>query len=358
MARKRFCYLCGRETEGLVEGLCGRCYFQEKEFLRIPDRVEAVLCRGCLAYRKGRRWIPLGNDPETVLEDAVRKAVLDSLKMDRVEDPEIVLEFLETKAPSPSVHLFTLRVRVEGEVKGLPFREEGTVEVRVGEGLCPDCSRRAGGYYEAILQLRGEKGIDGERRRNLLDRMEERTALAARKDRKAFVTKIEEREEGIDFYLGSLSFARKAVRDLQQVYGGTITESATLVGADREGKRLYRTTLSLRFPPYQEGDILRVGKKPYQVVRLGVEKASLFDLESRKKVSLPFKALQGAERLGGKKETRKALVAEVLSDRIQLIDMEDFRTLSLKGRYPLRVGEEVEVFLGDETYLLRGEREG
>ncbi|HIH23061.1 TPA: hypothetical protein HA238_05000 [Candidatus Micrarchaeota archaeon] len=111
---------------------------------------------------------------------------------------------------------------------------EKRFKVDVGTGTCPDCGRISGGYYEAIIQVRTDDG-------NKTRIAQYATALEKRLSEKTFVSKVDEKKEGTDLYIGS----SKAV--VQYLHNSEIRALITrkLFGR-REGRRLYRTTFLIR----------------------------------------------------------------------------------------------------------------
>ena len=47
-----------------------------------------------------------------------------------------------------------LHLQLEGVISNLLFQEEHTIRTRMANGVCLTCTRRAGNYYEATVQLR------------------------------------------------------------------------------------------------------------------------------------------------------------------------------------------------------------
>lgn len=96
---------------------------------------------------------------------------------------------------------------------------------------CVDCDRSGSQYFEAIVQLRGDER-----------KIEKMTGMIVNKiEQKSFVPKIEELKEGIDIYCGSRN---EAIATLNSFALGFL-RTEKLAG-QREGKRLYRTTLLVR----------------------------------------------------------------------------------------------------------------
>ncbi len=240
---RRFCSVCGRVTDELIENMCGRCYVDERRPMKITPRIEARACKDCLRYFRRGRWTN-AKEEKGMLEEAALAAAEDSIRVE-MPKPKVELFVGTPKKTSASVYLIPFTATAKGRIEGLEIEAEESAEVRLSLGICEDCSRQRGGYYEAILQLRGDALSDENKRREVRRFVLERAAKG--EERRAFVARIEEPKEGLDFYLGSAKVARKLARALQQKFGGTTTESAKLFGK-REGKEIYRVTIAVRLP--------------------------------------------------------------------------------------------------------------
>lgn len=97
--------------------------------------------------------------------------------------------------------------------------------------MCAECARKGSQYFEAIIQLRGDE--------KRMDIMAER--LLKRISSRSFIPKIEELKEGLDIYCGSRNEAISALNSQQ--LGFLRTEK---LAGEKDGKRLYRTTLLVR----------------------------------------------------------------------------------------------------------------
>jgi len=105
------------------------------------------------------------------------------------------------------------------------------VELHIDRAQCVSCSRSASQYFEAIIQLRGAR-----------EDVEKMAQLVVRQiEQKSFVPKAEELKEGIDIYCGSRSEAIAALNS----FGLGFRRTEKLAG-QKEGRRLYRTTLLVR----------------------------------------------------------------------------------------------------------------
>jgi nonsense-mediated mRNA decay protein 3 len=245
----RFCPICGTATEDLIDNFCRDCFLKEKNPVAVPEKIETFLCRGCLKHLRHGRWTYISKDWDTVLGRAASWEVKKSLKTGDLQRPEVEVLVGPRKETSPASFSVPVRLKVSGVLKGVAMSTEMETSVEVRAGLCPNCARQSGSYYEAIIQIRGPSGgrVDPWVLEGIRDEVGRLVEGYGQEDGKGFITDIKELKEGVDFYLGSKTMARKIVRNLKTTYGGEMRETTTLVG-QRDGKGLYRSTILLRLP--------------------------------------------------------------------------------------------------------------
>ncbi|MEE8402187.1 MAG: NMD3-related protein [Candidatus Hydrothermarchaeaceae archaeon] len=333
---RTFCHICGRITADLYEGKCQRCFIKETPFLRLPN-LSVRLCKGCLRYLKKGRWNRAAGTFEDVLKKTCRYAVEESLRIE-MDNPKVDIQVGEPVKTANKVYRVNCNVRASGKVSGMTCEDEVETGVTVTLELCNDCSRRAGGYYEAILQLRGRADVD------------ELVSTLSR-EQTAFVTSVKKLKEGIDLYFASTQVARKSAKMIVEKYGGSLKESAHLQGVNKSGKSVYRVAISVRLPGFKKNDVVAFKGSVYQVLGFGGGRVSLFDLESRKKHFLSFKSLEIAAKLEGR--VIEAVVLEVIPDRIQVMETEYYKTLEFHLHVPLKVKDEISIFKNGGVFLLK-----
>ncbi len=189
--------------------------------IEVP-RLRLEMCPTCGRIRL-KRWVPFNvND----LAQWVRRQI-------RVSADSYTVSVSIRPENGKLLAVYT----VVGEIQGVPFRVFGQKEMEVVKKQCPECSLKAAGYYEAVIQLRGDKV------REMLRFL--RKYIESCGGPKAFIARVEEVRGGFDVYVGSRKIAEKAVRRLRQTYNAEVKRSYTLVG-ERDGRRIYRETLSVR----------------------------------------------------------------------------------------------------------------
>jgi nonsense-mediated mRNA decay protein 3 len=110
---------------------------------------------------------------------------------------------------------------------------EYSFPLKVQKVCCPSCSKQAGNYFEAIIQLRGDSKKVEENKKKIVKRLQ--------KD--SFIQDIRPAHSGFDIYVGY----KKGVPEAIKGVGIKPMITHKLSGQRKDGKRLYRTTYLLKF---------------------------------------------------------------------------------------------------------------
>ncbi|GEM_PF-39663 len=243
MFAMRRCPVCGKPMEGNLE-MCPECYAERKDIFWLDDIIELVKCPRCGFFKIKGKW------KEISFEDALVDAIYSSLRV----LPEFEVEDVFV-SPLTRGEVGRFVVKLEGLLDGKFVRAKKVVEVRVKREVCKRCSREAGGYYESIVQIRADDREISEEElevvRNIIIRVLERE----KENQKAFISKIVERKEGIDYYFGDRNIGRKISRLIAEELGGKIIESKK-IHTRRDGQDVYRFTYAVRLPAYRKGDVV------------------------------------------------------------------------------------------------------
>ncbi len=236
-----FCVVCGATGRALVDGVCAECAADRTLLVSAPQRGEVVVCPHCGARQVANHWDRAGSSPLLTAEDlAPFLTVHPEAGVRRVR-------WEETQATA-TVREFVGRATVV--FRGARREVEVPLSVRLVSKTCPDCSRKSGRYYTAILQLRGMTDRLTEKPAPLrarLDAVWKDLMADARSDWRHAVSWREELPEGWDCFFTDTLAARSVARLAKQRFGAKLTESASLFGR-KHGQDVYRVTFCLRFP--------------------------------------------------------------------------------------------------------------
>lgn len=206
----QICPKCGRndsEVEFLSSrNLCVECFSPKPD---LPSRITLEICKRCGNLKHGE-WKAGTN--HNMIEYIRIKAKLRGWELKRVD----------TKSGDAIL---------EHEIEGKKYLYHAHFDLQVDTSLCEDCSRKSGGYFEAIIQIRGPMGKVESMANRITRYLEEET----------FITKIEEHKNGTDIYAGSRN---KAAEILSRMKIKSLRTEKLY--SFKDGKNLYRTTFRIR----------------------------------------------------------------------------------------------------------------
>jgi 60S ribosomal export protein NMD3 len=330
--RESICPLCGGPSEG---DLCGRCRAGRTRWMTVAPRVEGVTCPTCGSRRTGAIW---QDSPLSREELAGELAIQAGRLIPEEKEPEFRVATRE-RSPNRTEAM----VRVRAQLFGVPVEDEATVEVIFREESCDRCSRISGGYFEGVVQVRADGRPLTPPERDVAARIagevEERLQVGG--SRLSFISRMTE-EEGLDIIVGENSMGERIAQEITGALGGRFTVHPKLTG-EKDGKRLYRITYSIRLPRLQKGDVIEAdgeylevretGKRQLKVFRLGTGSMTVFPPDS------PYRLL------GNVRDAVPALVAYTEAGVAGVLDPETLATREVRmpGWVKTAAGSEVRV---------------
>lgn len=331
-----FCPECGDTVQSRSEPLpgaprdrdrllCDDCYFQKFDLVDAPDRIQVQVCARCGAVHRGNRWVDVdAQDYTDVGVDQVTEKLgvhLDATDVTWGVEPE-------------QVDQTTIRMHCQfaGIVRGTAVEEEVMVPVKIARQTCSRCGRIAGGSYAATIQVRARDRVpSSEEQSDAVEIAEEIVAeREADGDREAFVTEIDETEDGTDIKLSTTKLGGLIADRIVQELGGGVSESATLITEDSDGNEVYRVTYSIRLPRYKPGDVIdpEDGDGPVLVRTVGGAVTGV-----RLRTGDPFQTdddLADATRIGTVADATDVTVVTVEDDHaVQVLDPETYEATTV-----------------------------
>ncbi|SVD04581.1 uncharacterized protein METZ01_LOCUS357435, partial [marine metagenome] len=218
-----------------------------------------ICCKSCFSLKIPGTWIEFDD-----LDSSVSHFINESIAWN--QDASKQNSNLSLKQLDPQK--FRASIDCEGDYHGIILNNTIKTEIQIKFQVCQTCSRQAGGYYEAILQVRTK-------RKSILDEAVEMVYNqidSAPSD--FFTTEAGPVRGGYDFQLSSTDKARSISRDLMIKLGGHVIETNTLVGR-KDGKDLLRHTFGVRLPSVGVRDYLFIDDKVWKIARLDKRRAKL-----------------------------------------------------------------------------------
>jgi nonsense-mediated mRNA decay protein 3 len=226
--------------------MCEVCTRKRIKLVEVPENVPWVRCARCGIVEIQGKWVFISEDK--IWNELIQRHVLFHKN---AEDVGLAFE-----PQTISDRHTLLHIQVEGVVDDLSYTEEHTMRARMANGVCLTCTRRAGNYFEATVQVRssGRRLSDSEFKvlRASLDDVIENLS----DDPMFFITSEGAVTGGYDVVLGSKGLARSWGRHMVTHYGDHISESNSTVGR-KDGIDVTRLTLLYRKPGYDLGDVVK-----------------------------------------------------------------------------------------------------
>jgi nonsense-mediated mRNA decay protein 3 len=209
----KHCPICNRssaDTKFFGE-FCSYCV-ESKMQKKLPDEVELTVCHRCGMIKSKGGYMEHTSE---ALEDALSQVIKGyRIRLMSADEDSVTLKITED-LPEYSVTV------------------NKKIHIKWKKQMCERCNRISGGYYEAVIQLRGSDSEKMERFVNRVTRYFEK--------RNEFITKVKEADNGLDIYLSNkkLAAAYLSSHDVEFV------PSYTLYGL-KQGKKVYRHTYAVR----------------------------------------------------------------------------------------------------------------
>jgi len=232
----KFCPQCGKITDDLIDSLCRECFMRAIRLIE-PEamKVSVSMCRNCGAYfRGGETRISIEDAVVHKVTREIRRRYRDRLGSCVVEVKRIVKDNVRRRA--------IVTVSVIAEIRGVTVEQTGEIEVDIKTGTCDRCSRIAGGYYAAIVQIRAQNRFPADD--ELATAVEIAQSSLSGDD---FVSRQRLLKEGLDIYVSSMECGRRISRAIVKRLGGKFTESQRLYGR-KDGRNIYRASFVVRLP--------------------------------------------------------------------------------------------------------------
>ncbi|MDE1856567.1 MAG: hypothetical protein KGH98_00620 [Candidatus Micrarchaeota archaeon] len=210
----KYCPTCERSSNDarFIGEFCEFCV-RAKITKRMKDSVEVIACKNC-----GKIKTPLGF--ENVSKAAMGDAIAHELG---AKGCKVTVERFDDRGAD---------LWMECETEDGPIEFDYPVRLKIRKQMCMQCYRRTSGYYEALVQLRGDM--------NKCSALVKRLTRYA-EGRGAFIAKVEELDNGYDVYVSDKLLAG----EFFTFHKLKPKRSFTLYGM-KKGKRLYRNIYLLR----------------------------------------------------------------------------------------------------------------
>lgn len=244
------CEFCGYD----YEKTCPRCYSNSHKLISLKKKPKITRCSMCGKYLVSGKWVV--NSLAATIESLLNK----NLSIDKLPHQiNIKTEFSE------SGETVFLTIRAEGTLEGFTWQQTLHRPIPIELKSCTLCSRKAGNYYEAIIQIRASGRLPVEEELKKASDV----ILAIASPRQNTILREKKVTGGVDYYVAPIRTARLMARHLKRI-GATLSENTHHLSQNRlTGKAILRWAILARLPDYNVGDFVEMNQKLYQVISIG-----------------------------------------------------------------------------------------
>lgn len=356
------CVICGKHEAYMpLNHFCPSCYMINHPLLpqtTSEPSLQVPFCNFCAQLKIGRKWYPL-EDSSTL--ESLKIELSHVLELQNDITLRIQLTNIEYSA-SGIPHLLNIHLTAERQLAPVDQfqqeQQEFVIELVVSP--CRQCMKFQSAHYEAVLQIRADqRKLESEEAQWISQQLIEQTNKAAEKNANVYISKLEERPEGLNFYFSAASLALRLARELADSTAAHLQVSYKLVSAHPSLKHpIKRATIRLRLPSYHIGDFVSFRLKSSEsseVVQILAFTRGMVQYHSYRnniKASDPVK--QFNERnpfvMASALQIRPFLIIAHLDDSVQVMDSLTYRTFEILKNHlepHINPGESINAILID-----------
>ncbi len=335
-----FCVECGEEAEQTIDGLCIECFLDGRKLISLPHHVDMKVCANCGDIGHGENaWATKD------LMQAVNDAAADAVEV--VKEAEVVS--VGTVQIEQEPHTYVVMVDVVLDIKGVKAEDSASTIVRVKNTVCKRCSRQLGNYYESILQIRASKDTSQNILRDVRNKVEGFVDSHSVTNRQLFITKIEEVQGGIDFYLSSMALGKAAAKELADAYCAETKEAAKLIGIKEDGQEMFRVTYLVRLPDFHAGDVVMFEGRYFKLIRVSGSGAKVIDIMNFRERAVKRSDVPSLKVHARCEDLPEAVVVSRGGSEIQILNPFNYSTADLNIPPGAEIGDTVRVVEIDDA---------
>jgi nonsense-mediated mRNA decay protein 3 len=315
-----FCVECGREIDIFRDGTCINCYIKNNSFTKGSEIIDIISCPHCNSFKFKNTWT--NDNFDDILKRIIKKTFFIS---NELKDVDIIINECDKKEKK------LCKITISGFLDTVKINEDHDVLIRIKKTVCDVCSRRYGGYHEAVLQIRANKRKLSKKEIQNIHYAVENLILGLhdKGNRALFLTDVGIEHGGIDFYLSDKGSAYTIIKKIQDKYGGIIKKSSKNIGM-KDSKQIYRMTYLLRLPSFRKGDFIFYNETYFYISAIYGDYAHVFDLSGWMENTIDVNELEKGNVIGGKELIKDMIFINQSDDDLQIMDPDSYKTIIIR----------------------------
>jgi nonsense-mediated mRNA decay protein 3 len=282
----RFCAVCGKKEGPFLDNMCENCYKRENPLeIKIIPSLDIEICPSCGTIFVSRAHIDTWSREES-LEEIIREIskskIIEKINVDFSYNSEFEDDIEESKIMNYGVKFFTMITTITAK----PYKEfgefirEGKTRLKMVRQSCDDCSKYKSGYFEAILQVRGENRKLTEKEEEEIENLIEKMMKQYEDARLAYILDLEVDNDGITANVSTKFLAETIAREIKNFTAGKLTVAYEHKTTSKDGTEVYTNTYLVRLPEFAVNDIIEYENQLWQVKNINENQVKMENLEN------------------------------------------------------------------------------
>ena len=315
-----FCVECGKEGPIFRDGVCLSCYLKTHSFTSGPAEIDLPVCSHCSSYKYKSNWT------SDLFGDVIKRVIKNKFQINKeIRKVDINTECQEARDG------MQCKVYITGILDNVEINEEYNLFVHFKKTVCDVCSKKFGGYHEAIIQIRADKrDISKKEQENIQKDVENFVEhLRSKGNRGLFITDIGVDHGRLDFYISDKGAGLIIAKKIQERYGGKIKQSSKNIGM-KDSRQIYRMTYLIRLPFYKKDEFIELDNEYYYIESTHANKIKLINLSNWEEKTVESNKIKKERFLGGKELIKEMILVSQTEEEIQIMDQKNYETKIIK----------------------------
>jgi len=310
----RFCAVCGKKEGPFRDNLCEKCYMKEHPLaFNVIKELEVRICPICGSIKVlGAHVSTLGREEglEEILRELVRRTILEKINTDLTYDFEFEDDIDDSKILNYGVKMFSITTRIISKPyeEFSFFEQKFKTKIKLIRESCDDCSKYKSGYFEAILQVRGEHRKLTEVELKLIEQLISQTMKKHEDARIAYLLNLDIDEDGVTAKVSTKLLAESLAREIKGQTAGKLFVSYELKTRAKDGTDVYTNTYLVKLPLFAVGDIISYENSFWVVRSVSYQQIKVESLENHEIKKIDRKRIENR----GRKKTDEIVYREFM----------------------------------------------
>lgn len=310
----RFCAVCGTKEGPFLDNLCEKCFIKENPLdIQVQKKINVEICPLCLSIRIQAAVVDTWNKEEsmeTVMREIIERKILERIYTDIDYDYEFEDDIEESKIMNYGVKKFELKTAISAKPyeEFSEFEQSHLTRIKIIRTSCDLCNKHKSGYFEAILQVRGENRKLSETEEENIEDIIDRMMLRYVDAKMSYIIDPETDADGFTCKVSTKYLAETLGREIKNATAGKMTVAYELKTKSRDGVDVYKNTYLVRLPEYSSGDILEFENKMWLVKQITEKQMKLEAFDNHEQKRFDRKRIENR----GKKLTKSVVEREFL----------------------------------------------